>query len=152
MAKNNSDLSGWNNLLSKINKLKSVTIETGFFEEDTYDADNDFLPVAQVAAWQEFGTPTIPPRAFIRLGWTDAMHSRAFTKVYGGVVKRIIAKKQSVGDGLEQLGFLSQSLMKREIREWDYPPNAPSTVSHKGFNDPLIETEKMLDSVKFKLT
>ena len=34
---------------------------------------------------------------------------------------------------------------------WSIPMNAPLTVELKGFNDPLIDTGKMLDSVEYRV-
>jgi hypothetical protein len=41
--------------------------------------------------------------------------------------------------------------LQNEIIAWDTPPNSPQTVEAKGFNDPLINTGKMLESVDFKV-
>jgi hypothetical protein len=50
-------------LANRVNKLKRGELRVGFLENATYP---DGTPVAQVAAWQEFGTDTIPPRPFFR--------------------------------------------------------------------------------------
>lgn len=50
-----------NDLAKKVKRGGSVA--NGVFEDATYP---DGTSVAQVAAWNEFGTPTAPPRPFMR--------------------------------------------------------------------------------------
>jgi len=42
------------------------TLRVGFLETATYGQENDGLPVAQVAFWNEYGTSRSPPRPFFR--------------------------------------------------------------------------------------
>ncbi len=49
------------------------------------------------------------------------------------------------------IGGLFVNELKKAIEDWSTPPNAPSTVAEKGFNDPLIKTETMKNSVEYKI-
>ena len=41
--------------------------------------------------------------------------------------------------------------MKKSIRDWKTPGNAPATIAAKGFDNPLQETDTMLNAVEFKV-
>ena len=51
-----------------------------------------------------------------------------------------------------RLGPVMVKIMQKEIEMWSIPMNAPRTVELKTFNDPLIDTRKMLESVKYRVT
>ena len=41
-----------------------------------------------------------------------------------------------------------ENLIKAKIASGDFTPNAPSTIKKKGRNQPLVDTGRMLNSVK----
>ncbi|HBD0337127.1 TPA: hypothetical protein KGE85_004594 [Escherichia coli] len=41
--------------------------------------------------------------------------------------------------------------LQMSVRDWESPPNAASTARQKGFNNPLIETGHMMDSVDYSV-
>ena len=47
-----------------------------------------------------------------------------------------------------ELGDYAAFIVSDTIKGWTQPPNAPSTIARKGFNDPLVETGEMRDSVR----
>ena len=53
------NLRGFDNLARRLKTLAATKVKVGFFEEDSYD---DGTPVAQVAAWNEYGTSFHPER------------------------------------------------------------------------------------------
>ena len=155
MKKKDSDLTGWHNLRRILNDLDGMGFETGFFEEDQYGPENDTLSVAQVATWQEFGTydgGLIPERPFMRVGLVGKMKSKDFERKQAFAVKRILSKKETPISAVSKLGKVSADYLFAQIVTWNTPPNAESTVEQKGFDDPLIETQTMLDSAKYKMT
>lgn len=114
------------------------TLRVGFLETATYGQENDGLPVAQVAFWNEYGTSKSPPRPFFRnmiaekkSGWSLAfgnlmqMHNYDVTHVF-----------DLMGQGIKDQ--LTESIVK-----FSDPQNAPYTVKQKGFNKPLIDTGTM---------
>jgi len=154
--KGQSDLSGWKNLKKLLNQLDKTQIETGFFPESRYGADNDNLQVAQVAAWQEFGTPFevgshIPPRPFMRVDFKYKMKSPDMRKHIVSATNNIL-QGQAVKQSLTPLAKQCQDVMVEAIDERDDPENADSTKRLKGFNDPLNEYGDMMDAVKAKIT
>lgn len=124
-------------------------LRVGFLENATYPAvkgKGGPKSVAFVAAMNEWGTSRAPPRPFFRnmiaaksAEWPVAIALNL--KATGYDVPKTLAL---VGEGIK--GQLQQS-----IRDLKSPPNAPSTIARKGFDDPLIESAHMLNSVDFEV-
>ena len=49
------------------------------------------------------------------------------------------------------LGDVVANDIRDSIIEFDYPPNRPSTIKQKGFNDPLIDSGQMSESVRMEV-
>ncbi len=118
-------------------------VSVGFLEGATYP---DGTSVATVAAAQEFGTDTIPPRPFFRSmvaakqgEWGPALAVQ-LTKTGFDVEKSL----RRAGEGIK--GQLQQSIL-----DTNSPPLAESTVKAKGFDKPLIDTGVMLRSVDYRV-
>lgn len=52
---------------------------------------------------------------------------------------------------LQKTGDKLAESIKKSITGWSVPANAPSTIAKKGFNNPLIETGKMRDSIDYRI-
>ena len=50
-------------------------------------------------------------------------------------------------DFLSDLAYGAAKIVAQNIRNMSSPPNAPATIRRKGFNDPLVETGQMQDSI-----
>lgn len=115
--------------------------------------------IAQVAFWNEYGTHKrvqtaagerivhVPPRPFFRTmiaekspEWGDSMAYLARAHDYNA--ERIL---DNMGQGI-------RAQLQDSIRQWQDPPNAPFTVSVKGFNKPLIDEGHMLNHVGYRVS
>lgn len=119
-------------------------VEVGFFESARYP---NGTPVAAVAAWNEFGTKTIPERPFFR---------QAIAEMQDGIVnilKAGIDPKEGVVDQqlANRIGAYAQGQVQKSITKLDEPPNAPATVAAKGSSNPLIDKGTMRQSVTWKV-
>jgi len=141
-------------LLKSLERLSDSSVAVGFFPEDTYPETG--IPVAQVASNNEFGFTTIhpetgnpidiPPRPFMRTtvhekeqGWADSL-----TILLG-------KNRVPLGMALNQLGEIIVGDIKAKILKIAAAGgNAKYTIRKKGFDAPLIETSRMLNSVKHK--
>ena len=72
-----------------------LELEVGFFESATY---KDGTKVAQVAYWNEYGTPTIPPRPFFR----DAIKEKS--KEWLKLIQSTQLKTKDMGETLAIVG------------------------------------------------
>lgn len=155
---------------------KEAVVDVGWFENQMYDETTESFyslrpkpnsitmknprgtprkfykseakPIAQVAIQNEFGVPekNVPPRPFMK-------------RALDGY-KRKWARK--VRDELPQMEPMDLSKMAKRlsttvindiqtcIDELMFPPNAPSTIKRKGFNNPLIDTGTMRDTVTWR--
>lgn len=112
---------------------------------------------AQIAKWNEeghmnggmFAGTYTPPRPFIRIGFMPLVIDKILPKYKNSV--HMIAMGKMTWTSLHT--NLSKELvdgLRQTILSWDRPTNSPVTVRLKGFNDPLIETGSLYDTVKAK--
>lgn len=146
------DKSVWNQIKKNLAKGNSLQVSVGFFEDARYTSENDNLPVATVAAWMEEGDPTqYPPRPFMRAGFVPMLKGTKYREVFAKSIENILEGKSTFVQEYNKLGPVMQKDLKQVIIDWDTPPNSPATIAEKGFNDPLIDTGTMRDSVDFKV-
>lgn len=145
------DYRGIERIRRRLTELKKTTIEWGFMEEAKYGPENDNLQVAQVAFWQEYGTEHIPPRPFFitTVNANKKKYGKSIAKHIGLYLFKEKAKpRQTVfavtaTEAVEHLVFA--------IDEWDTPANSARWAAQKGFNDPLIHTGVMINSVTYNI-
>lgn len=150
-----SDLKEWNALVKRLENLSSLDLQVGFFEDAKYGSENNNLHVATVASWQEQGNPVFnvnyPARPFMRVGLRDSLRRGGYKNEMAQVFTNVMIRKKSSQKELSQLGDKLATELSNIIYAWDTPPNSPSTVDQKGFNDPLVETGTMAESTDYKV-
>ncbi len=140
------DLRGLDNLARRLKTLAATKVKVGFFEEDKYE---DGIPVAQVAAYNEFGTRFHPERPFMQETIHDKQTRAKLIKALAKAATATITGKGNARAILATLGKLFAEEIKITIAS--YPGNnSATTIERKGFDRPLYDTGKMLESVKFK--
>ncbi len=112
---------GWQAAIERLQqKVRSgAHAAAGFQDGETYP---DGTPVAQVAAWDEFGTKTAPPRSFMRKTITD--HKAEWPKLLAAALK---ATNYDVDKALGMVGEKMAAQIREEIASIDGPANAPLT-------------------------
>jgi hypothetical protein len=138
-------------LIKRLDKLDGTEIAVGFFAEDRYGPENDNLPVAEVAYYNEFGTIHNPTRPFMHETFEDNLTQRHVGKLMRAVFESALTNGRAIPRLLLTLGDDVAELMK--IRILNYPgTNSPDTIARKdGRNTPLRDTEFMMNSVKFEI-
>lgn len=107
------------------------------------------IPVAEVALANEFGNPahSVPPRPFM---WrTIDGNAKKWAKLVQNELPQM--KKMDLKAMAKRVASVAVRDMQRTIDELQFPPNAPSTIRAKGFNNPLIDSGQMRDSVTWRL-
>lgn len=148
------DTSVWEGMKKRLLK-DNKELRVGWFG-DTYE---DGTPVAYIAKLNEEGhingegaaypgTYT-PPRPFMRVGFMNPVEKGMYTSHFIESVQRIAEGKSTFEQEYRKLGPMVRGDLQEVIEDWSSPPNSPATVELKGFNNPLIETGKMHDSVGF---
>lgn len=147
------DKSGWNKLKKELLKGSNLEVQVGIVEPANYGSDNDNLSVAQVWQWQEEGLPAqnIPTRPAIRVGFMAPIKKGSYDKLFVDSMQRIASGSSTFKQEYIKIGAQAKVDLKKAVADWDTPPNSPFTVSEKGFNDPLRDSDTLYDSVDFKV-
>lgn len=145
-----ADTSQWEKMKKNLMKGQHLAAKVGFFDK-YYGPENDNLSVAQVAQWQEEGNDKIPMRPFMRYYIMQLEKDNKLISELSPYINQIALGTMSWTQLYNKLGDELVSDLKQVIKEWSVPMNAPLTIELKGFNDPLIDTGKMLDSVEYQL-
>ena len=138
-------------LRKRLEQLDGMEVEVGFFEEDRYGPENENLPVAQVAFYNEFGTVHNPTRPFMAETFEDGLVQTYMRKSIKGIFENVLLNGRAVQRLLRELGDgIAEQMM---VRILNYPgSNSRETIERKeGRNTPLRDTEFMMNSVKFHI-
>ena len=103
------------------------------------------IPVADVALFNEYGGGHTPPRPFMDKTF------RWYHKKWKSNIEKLIYDTMNFKAVLEDLGPAVVHDIQSVIEDFDTPPNAPSTIKAKGFNNPLIDSGQMLNSVRYEV-
>ncbi len=141
----------WQNLKKSFVKAEMLEDRLGWFEENQYGSDNENLPMAQVAQWQNEGVASknIPPRPFFTVGFPSALKKGANDASFKRIVTAV-ATGQDVFKALHKEGDSFRQTLRQVMIDWDTPRNAPLTIELKGFDDPLIESSELISNVSVK--
>lgn len=153
------DTSGWEELKKRLIAGDGLATDVGFFDK-TYGPENDNLPVAQVAAWNEegrdnggiFNGTSTPPRPFMRYYISQLSKEKKMGKAISKRLQLVLSGKMSWQAFYNSLGAEAVSDLRKVIEQWFYPPNTAATIDMKGFNNPLQETDTMLNSVEHRIS
>jgi len=122
---------------------KPATLQVGFFEDATYP---DGTSVATVAAFNNFGTKRAPPRPF----FTNMVHDKS-PEWAPALAKLLKANNMDAVKSLTILGDGINGQLQQSINDLVSPPLAESTIKRKGFDKPLIDTTRMINSAGYKV-
>lgn len=144
---------GYNRILKDLADLNHAEILVGFQAGDVTELEirgdqrkEPGISMAQIAAYNEFGTDSIPERSFMRTAFDENIRQiNAFIAEQYGL---IIDGKETLDRAANLIGLAMTGLIQRKIREIRYPPNAPSTIAQKGSSKPLIDFGQMINSVR----
>lgn len=139
MSTRDADM-GLGRLMAALDALDGAGVEVGFL---------DGGPEAMRAAFNEYGTATIPARPFVRS--TFEANADAYLGMVDGMVGEVLRGKSGV-KSLRRLGARMQRDVQQAIDAWSSPPNAPATIRRKGHNNPLVDTGSMRRAVRWRIT
>ena len=88
---------------------------------------------------------TIPPRPFLRT--TKSQFNDKWVGILQKQTSQILVGQSTADETIEMIGKQAVKEMKKIISQFSTPPNANLTQQLKGFNNPLIDTGKMMESV-----
>lgn len=144
------DKSPWLALKKSFAKAEMFEDQLGW-QDSSYGSDNGSLPHAQVAQWIEEGVASknIPPRPYMRVGLRGALMKGSNDASFKRIIIAV-ANGQDVFKALHREGDSFRQTLRQVMMDWDTPPNAPTTIELKGFDDPLIESSELISNVSVK--
>lgn len=105
------------------------------------------IDVVSVATFNEFGTPQIPERSFLR--HTVDLNEKKISKILSNGVLDVQQKKLNSNQVLQFLGQWAKSEIQKRIRSGIAPANSPQTIARKGSSKPLIDTGQLIQSITY---
>lgn len=126
-----------------LKKLSELEVQVGFQGDQTAE---DGTSLAEIAAYNELGTSTIPARPFMKQSFEN--HEDELRAACERV-NAALASGKSVEQALDALGVAIKGLVQTEIVDGGFTENAPSTIKKKGSDKPLIDTGTMRQSVNY---
>jgi len=146
------DMSGLDKLVKQCLEIDKREIEVGFDAEQHPDAE---MPMGNLAWILETGADLpngeIPPRQFMES--TNFQFEVDNKKLAPLVLKGILYKSLPIEGQLMKLGRKHKQIMQEVMRLklFPNPNNAQSTIRQKGRDDALIDTGKLIKSIKVKV-
>jgi hypothetical protein len=129
---------------NQLEKLIGLEVQVGF-QADSGVYENGST-VAEIAAYNELGTSSIPPRPFMQQSFEN--HESELQSACDQV-NETINSGGSAESALDQLGVVCKGLVQMEILDGGFEPNDPATIKKKGSSQPLIDTGQMRQSVQY---
>lgn len=128
----------------ELKKLGDMVVQIGF--QHGAATEENGADVCDVAAFNELGTETIPPRPFLRDSVDD--NEDEIVKFLQSKVVDIIHGK-TAEQVLKEIGVFQKDMVQTTIEDGYFEPNSEATIRRKGSSHPLIDTGTMKNSVNF---
>ena len=135
----------WRGVLKRVSEMKRGTVRVGVMGDA---GDENGVSLAEIAAFHEFGTSTIPERSFLRA--TFFGHAAEGIRVMcEKLSKAVVEGKLDEPRALGLLGTWAVAEVKKTIRASIAPELAAATIAAKGSSLPLVDTGQLINSVTF---
>lgn len=139
------NLDGIKQLLARLASLKTQSVYVGVPAQNKETVkDEPQFNLASLAAVLEFGSADkrIPSRPFLRQ--TLAENHDKYVKFFSSQFQDGMA----VEEIYTQLAVMAKRDVQGNIRNGNWVANAPSTIKRKGSSKPLIDTGRLMQSIK----
>ena len=136
-------------LADVVKRIQDSAVTVGIHSDAGMHDDAEGMTVAQLGAIHEFGGGNSPERSFLRS--TLGKKRAKYISDIGKIAKSAIQGKRDARDGMGLLGRQAEGDIKLTIRDMKDPPNAESTKRQKkGVDNPLQDTDQMLNSIRWQ--
>ena len=139
---------GYKAILSEIKKLADMRLAVGVVGPKANYQYTKKATLADVATFNEYGTRNIPARPFMRSAFDENLpgYQSFFVKILPTVGRGKTARQALSLIGMKMVGDIQKKIV--DIRT---PENAPATIARKGFDNPLIHTGRMRQSITYMI-
>lgn len=132
-----------------VDRSKPGGMKVGFVKGLGTHPNSNGATVAEIAAYNEFGTDTIPERPFLRTSIRENMKP-VYAPMIKALLEKILNGQVTVTQAIGLLGEKASADVKLKIIAISDPPNADETIDKKGSTNPLIDTGLMNQSVTWE--
>ena len=127
----------------ELQKLAEIEIHVGYQADQSYE---DGTGLAEVAAYNEFGTSNTPARPFMRQSFEN---HESKLQAACDMANRTLSGGGTAELAISQIGTNAVGLIQDEMIDGGFAPNAESTIRRKGSEQPLADTGTLFQSVKY---
>jgi len=137
---------GFKSITEEIKAFNGLTLTVGILSSAGQHPSG--ANMADIATFNEFGTRNIPARSFLRSTFDEnADDYQSFIARLAGT----LGKSKSAKQAAELLGLKMVGDVQKKIVDVRTPPNAPATIAKKGFDNPLIQTGRLRQSIAYEV-
>ena len=136
----------WKEIKAQFPKIDKAVVKTGI---QSNSGENEGVSIAEYAAFNEFGTRTIPERPFMRKTFDDNLAN--YNKLIERLFKGMLGGKLDAKMAFSILGQQTEDDMKNTIMTGNFAPNSDYTIAKKGSSRPLIDTGTMRNSIRYEV-
>jgi hypothetical protein len=133
---------GYARLMVNARKLRSTVVRVGV-NENVHEGSGG-LTNAQIGAFHEFGTATIPQRSFLR-AWVDGTQ-KGWTAWLKEHLYRALMGREAWA---KNFGEYAVEGVRARMRLGIPPPLKDATVRRKDHATPLLDTDQLLNAVEY---
>lgn len=138
---------GWRRIRAAFTALPRGYTKVGLQTGDQHtDPEGAQTSQAQIGAYHEFGTESIPRRPFMSA--TLEAKRRDLHDFKQRLLTNVFQGSLGVRQALGLLGQRHEDQVKAAIRKGPWEPNAPATIAAKGSSRPLIDTGQMVQAIR----
>lgn len=158
------DTGDMSEIIKNLQKLNGKKIKVGVFGDD----GSDLVMIARVheygceipvtpkmRAWfaangyplrKETTVIRIPERSFLRSGYDENIDT--ISKKIEEMVPDVIAADVDPKEFMDAIGMEFAGLIQKKMRDLKDPPNSQMTIERKGSDNPLIDTGRLVGSIR----
>ena len=135
---------GWNQIKRGLENIDNIVVDVGVqASEYIFEGEAD---LAEIAAYNEFGTEHIPSRPFMRDSFDENLwRIEAFSQE---ALMRAITGRLSFMQSMHLIGHKTTGIIQKKIVEGPWVLNTVQTVLQKGSDRPLIDTGRLRQSIR----
>lgn len=150
------DKSVWNKMKRNLSKGDNTEVRVGWFESDKYEDGTQVAYIAKIneeghinGTGSAFPGTVTPPRPFMRREFMLPIQKGAYDAYFIESIQKIAEGTSTFEQEYKKIGKMAREDLQEVIQDFDNPNNSAKTIELKGFDNALIETGKMHDSVGF---
>jgi hypothetical protein len=154
-------------IIKNLQKINGKKIKVGVFGDDGVDLvmianvhefGCEILVTQKMRAWfaangyplkKETTVIRIPERSFLRSGYDENIDT--ISKKIEEMVPDVIAAEVDPKVFMDAIGMEFAGLIQKKMRDLKNPPNSQMTIERKGSSNPLIDTGRLVGSIRHEV-